>query len=356
MPKPDYYDMLGVDKNATQDEIKRAYRKLAKKYHPDRSDDPSAEEKFKRISEAYGVLSDEKKRSQYDRLGHAGIDNQYSRKDIFQGANFDDIFKSMGFGGFEDLFGRIFSARSKHRGDVGSDLKYTMEINLEEAVKGAEKDIGIRKRVKCERCHGTGAEPGSSKIQCDVCGGTGRVRKENGVGFTRIVREIPCPKCGGTGTILENPCEACGGKGSVTKNRNLTVDIPPGVSSGTALKIAGEGEYGREHTGDLYINVKVKPHDIFRRNGNDLAVETPITVVQAALGGEIKVPTLDGKEKIKVEPGTQTGDTKRLSHKGVPYLKRRGAGDLYVRFKVTTPEHLSERGKELLRKLEKELE
>lgn len=359
----DYYEILGVDRNASKDEIKKAYRKLAMQYHPDRNKEPDAEEKFKKISEAYAVLSDDEKRAQYDRFGHAGISGQYSQEDIFRNANFEDIFKEagFGFGGFEDIFNHFFGGGfgsgfgRTRRAERGSDLEYRLNITLEEVAAGANKDINIKKRVKCEECNGTGAENESSLKTCPDCGGAGQIRKESGNMFTRFVQVVPCNKCRGAGTIIEKPCEGCQGTGSVFSERTISVNIPAGVKSGTVLRVAGEGEYGRDASGDLYVHINVLPHDTFRREGDDIIVDMPINIVQASLGTKIEVPTLNGNKKVKIEPGVQSGEMIKLKGEGIPHLKGRGKGDEYVRVQVQTPQKLSRKAKKLLKELEQEI-
>ncbi len=364
MAEQDYYEILGVDRNASKDEIKKAYRKLAMQYHPDRNKDPDAEEKFKKISEAYAVLSDDEKRAQYDRFGHAGISGQYSYEDIFGGANFEDIFKEagFGFGGFEDIFNHFFGGgfgggfgRGARRAERGSDLEYRLNTSLEEVAFGANKDIKIKKKVKCEECNGTGAEDQSSRKTCPDCGGVGQIRKESGNMFTRFVQVVPCNKCRGSGTIIENPCKECKGTGTVMGERTISVNIPAGVRSGTVLRVAGEGEYGRDASGDLYVVVNVLPHDTFQREGDDIIVDVPINIVQASLGTKIEVPTLNGNKKVKIESGTQSGEMIRLKGEGIPHLEGRGKGDEYVRVQVQTPKKLSRKAKKLLEELEQEI-
>ena len=351
----DYYEILGVDKDADQDEIKKAYRKLAKEYHPDRSDDPNASEKFKEISEAYDILSDPEKREKYDRYGHAGIgqdDFSFNFEDFgggdFGGMNIDDIF-SMFFGDRRRPGGR--SSSQSRRRQRGSDLEYRMEIEFEEAVFGAEKEIKIPREVNCEECNGTGAEPGSSSRTCPKCNGQGRIRVTQRTPFGQMAQAKTCDRCGGSGEIIENPCSECGGSGIKQERSTLTVNIPAGVKDGNQLRMAGEGQAGERgaQPGDLYIIIKVKDHDIFERRGDDLHCEVPINFVQAALGDKIKVPTMEGKVQFQIPEGTQPGDVLRLRNKGVHRLRGSGRGDQYIHVKVVIPRNLNEEQKELLR-------
>jgi len=344
----DYYDILGVDKDASQKEIKKAYRKLAKKYHPDMNkDDPDTSEKFKEISEAYEILSDPDKRERYDRYGHSGInDNDF---------NFDD-FAQGGFGGFDDIFDMFFGGRggrsSRRRGpQKGSDLQYRMEITFEEAAFGAEKEITIPRTESCETCGGSGAKPGTDVKTCPKCDGSGQIRVTQRTPFGQFTQTKTCDRCGGTGKIVKTPCPDCNGTGKQRRHRNLTVNIPAGVDDGNRLRMAGEGEAGEKGapSGDLYIIINVKPHDIFERKGDDIYCEVPINFVQATLGDEIKVPTLDGKVKFTIPEGTQPGTTFRLKQKGIQHLNRHGRGDEYIKAKVVIPRHLSQEQKDLLK-------
>jgi len=367
MAKRDYYEILGVGKNASKSDIKKAYRKLAMKYHPDRSKEPDAEEKFKEISEAYAVLSDEEKRAKYDRFGHAGIDSQYSYDDLFRTANFEDIFRDMGFGfGIDDIFERIFGGGfggfgGGFRGgftrqrEKGADIERRINITLEEVATGVEKDIKVRKRVKCRECGGSGAEPGSSTKNCPSCNGTGQMRRESVSAFGRVVQVTTCSSCMGAGTVIEKPCRECGGSGAVPKDVTLSVKIPAGVESGMVLRLAGEGEYGKDGPGDLYVVVNVLPHPVFKRHDDNIVMELPINIVQASLGAKVKVPTLNGYKEIKIDSGAQYGDKIRLKNEGIPHLNSWGRGDEYVILKVETPKKLSRKAKKLLKELEKEL-
>lgn len=358
--KRDYYEILGVKKDATKDDIKKAYRNLALKHHPDRvaaEQKKEAEERFKEISEAYAVLSDDQKRAQYDQFGHAGIDSRYSSEDIFKGADFSSIFEDLGFGGsiFEDVFGgfNVFeTGRGRKKGPRrGSDLQYDIEISFRESAFGSERTIVIPRYEACTDCRGEGVAPGSSKIKCPKCSGAGQIRTTAGFGFY-ISRT--CDKCGGEGSIIKNLCPRCKGTGRVSVERKIQVKIPAGVETGTRLRISGEGEAGLKGgpRGDLYVLIYVRPHDIFARQADDIICEVPINFVQAALGAEVEVPTLDGRAKMKVPSGTQSGKIFRLKGRGIQSLHRYGKGDEMVRIIVETPANLTEEQKELLRKFE----
>ncbi|MGM0410839.1 MAG: molecular chaperone DnaJ [Bacillota bacterium] len=346
--KKDYYEILGVDKDASQKEIKKAYRKLAKKYHPDMNkDDPDTSEKFKEISEAYEILSDPDKRKRYDRYGHSGIND-----DDF---NFDD-FAQGGFGGFEDIFDMFFGGRGRGRGrrgpQKGSDLQYRLQITFEEAAFGTEKEITIPRTETCQTCGGSGAKPGTEVKTCPKCNGTGQIRVSQRTAFGQFTQTKTCDRCGGSGKIVQTPCSDCNGTGKQRRHRNLTVNIPAGVDDGTRLRMAGEGEAGDKGapSGDLYIIIQVENHEIFDRKGDDIYCEVPINFVQATLGDEIKVPTLDGKVKFTIPEGTQPGTTFRLKNKGIPHLNGHGRGDEYIKAKIIIPKHLSKEQKDLLRK------
>ncbi len=349
----DYYEVLGVDRDADQDEIKKAYRKLAKEYHPDRSDDPNAGEKFKEISEAYDILSDPEKRKKYDRYGHAGIgeDDFSFDYDDFSGADFG------GFGNIDDIINMFFGngrARSRagrsRRQSQGSDLQYRLEIDFEEAVFGTEKQITIPREVNCEKCDGSGSEPGSSTRTCPECNGRGRVRQTQRTPLGQMVRTGVCERCQGEGQIIENPCTECNGSGTKRERSTVTINIPAGIEDGNQLRMSGEGQAGERGApaGDLYIIVNVKDHEIFERRGDDIHVEVPINFVQAALGDEIEVPTVDGEVKFRIPEGTQPGDVLRLRNKGVPRLRGSGRGDQLIHAKVVIPRSLNQEQRELL--------
>jgi molecular chaperone DnaJ len=358
--KRDYYEVLGVDKSASKEEIKRAYRRLAKKYHPDMNKDnpKKAEEKFKEISEAYGVLSDDTKRKQYDLFGHAGIDSRYSREDIFRTINFEDIFGDMGFGfgGFDSIFETFFGgARTRRRGPTkGNNLYQDLEIRLEEAAFGTKKTIKIPRIEKCNICNGTGAKPGTSPKKCSACGGTGQIRDVKSSGFGQFVRITPCRSCNGSGEKIEHPCKECHGRGAVRKYRKISVDIPAGVDTGNRIRLPREGEASSSGgpPGDLFVVIYVRPHETFEREGNHILYDAEITFVQAVLGDEIEVPTLNGKAKLKIPKGTQTHTSFRLKGEGIPDVHGRGKGDEYVRVIVKTPTKLTDNQKHLLLEFE----
>ncbi len=354
--KRDYYEVLGLKKGASDDEIKKAFRKLAMKYHPDKNPgDKSAEEKFKEINEAYAVLSDPEKKDKYDRYGHAGVDPNAG----FGGGGFGGGFG--GFGGFEDIFdmfggafgggfggGRSGSRRNGPR--KGSDLQKTMTIEFEEAAFGAKKQIRINKFVKCKTCGGSGAEPGTSKKQCTRCGGSGEVRTSQRTPLGTFQSVSPCPDCNGTGEINETPCKDCGGSGRVKDNVTISINIPAGVDNDSVIPIKGQGEPGINGgpDGDLYIVINVKPHKLFERRGQDLWLEIPITFDQAALGDEIVVPTLEEKVSYKVPAGTQPGTVFRLKGKGIKSVRSSRKGDLYVKVTLEVPTKLTSKQKKAI--------
>ena len=358
--KRDYYEILGVDKKASADEIKKDYRKLAMKYHPDKNKADDAEEKFKEISEAYGVLSDEKKRQQYDQFGHAGIDQRYSQEDIFRSVNFDDIFGGArgGFGGGgSSIFDAIFGGGGRRRGGPqrGSDLLSELTINFEDAVFGKSVNIEVPRSETCETCKGSGAKPGTSAKSCSTCGGSGQVSKAQNTPFGRFMTSATCSTCRGEGKVIDSPCTKCHGSGMVHKKRKIEVKIPPGVDTGSRLRVAGEGEGGTKGgpSGDLFVDIYVRPHKIFTRHGNDVLMEETISFAQAALGDEIEVPTLNGNVMMKIPAGTQNGKMFRLKGKGVPGLHISGKGDQHVKVRVDVPTKLNDEQKELLRKFAK---
>jgi len=344
MAKRDYYEVLGVERGAGEAELKKAYRRLAMKYHPDRNpDDQSAEEKFKEINEAYEVLSDSGKRAAYDQYGHAGVDQSMGGGAGFGagGANFSDIFGDV----FSDFFG---GGRGGGRGGPqrGSDLRYTLELNLEEAVRGTTVTIRVPTLVHCGTCDGSGAKKGTAPVTCTTCGGIGQVRMQQG--FFSV--QQTCPRCHGSGKMIADPCPDCHGQGRVEEHKTLSVKVPAGVDSGDRIRLAGEGEAGTlgGPPGDLYVVVSVREHPIFQRDGRHLYCEVPISFADAALGGELEVPTLDGRVKLKIPEGTQTGKLFRLRGKGVAPVRGGGAGDLMCRVVVETPVNLSRRQRELL--------
>lgn len=357
MSKRDYYEVLGVSKTATQDELKKAYRKLARKYHPDlNKDNPEAAEKFKECNEAYSVLSDEQKRAQYDQFGPEAFEN--GGMGGGPGAGGFGGFGGFGGSGMEDIFDMFFGGqgrggRSNNAGPQrGADLRYDMEITFEEAAFGVEKEISLKRAERCEHCHGEGAEPGSKVETCPECHGSGYVRFTQNTMFGQMVNERPCSRCHGEGKIISNPCKECGGSGTVKKTKKLKVKIPAGVDNGSRLRVGGEGEAGLKGgpSGDLYVYLYVKPHKFFERDGTTVLCEVPINIVQATLGAEIKVPTLDGQVTMKVPEGTQPGKVMRLKGKGIPSLRGGGRGDQLVRMKVVVPTKLTDKQKDALQK------
>lgn len=362
MNKRDYYEILNVPRNASKEEIKRAYRKLALKYHPDRNKAPDAEEKFKEISEAYAVLSDDEKRMQYDRFGHEGIRGRYTWDDIFRGVDFDRIFRDLGFGfgGFDSIFNMFFRGRARQRygPQKGTDLRYDLEITLEDAAFGLNTEIDVPRSEVCSLCHGSGAKLGTNPKKCPECNGTGQIRQTRTFGFTHFTEIRTCNRCNGKGMLIDHPCKDCHGTGTVQRTRKIRVKIPPGIDSGHNLRLSGEGEAGVRGgpPGDLYVVIHVKPHDIFKRSGDDILYETYIGFPQAALGAKIDVPTLDGKARLKIPAGTQSGTVFRLRRKGLPHLHGFGRGDELVRVLVRTPTKLTRRQKRLLEELSKEMD
>ena len=347
MSKRDYYTVLGLPRDASEEDIKKSYRKLAMKYHPDRNpDDKSAEDKFKEAKEAYEVLCDARKRAAYDQFGHAGVDPSAGRGGGPEG-----------FGGFADafgdIFGEIFGQGRGGRGNGvyrGADLRYNLELSLEEAAKGAEVKIRIPTMEECGTCHGNGAKPGTQPKQCPTCNGRGEVRVSQG--FFSI--QQTCPQCHGTGKVVPEPCPTCNGAGRLKKHKTLSVKIPAGVDQDDRIRLTGEGEAGLNGgpTGDLYVVVNLRPHPMFTREGADLHCEMPISFGTAALGGELEIPTLDGHATIKVPPETQSGQVFRLKNKGIRPVRGSVQGDLYCHVVVETPVKLTARQKELLREFE----
>ena len=359
MAKRDYYEILNVSKSASKAEIKKAYRKLALKYHPDKNKEADAEEKFKEISEAYAVLYDDEKRKMYDQYGHAGIDQQYSAEDIFRGADFGDIFGSMG--GLEDIFERFFGGgmggfgRQSQRRRRGSDLRYDLEITLEDAFRGVETTIKVPRSEACDNCNGSGAKPGTSPKNCSNCDGTGQMKTTRRTAFGMFTQVTTCNRCRGQGKIIEQKCPECRGRGIVQKTRDIDLKIPKGIDDGSQLRLAGEGEAGSGGTGDLYIVVHIRRHPIFSRRGLDLHMTKNISFPDATLGTKIDIRTLEDEIELKIPEGTQNGDTLRVRNKGMPEIRGRGHGDLYVEIHVETPKKLSRKAKKLLEELKNEL-
>jgi molecular chaperone DnaJ len=349
MAKQDFYELLGVSKSASADDLKKAYRKLAMQYHPDRNPgDKAAEHKFKAISEAYDVLKDEQKRAAYDRFGHAAFESGRGgggAGDFGFAAGFADIFDEM----FGDFMG---GRRGQGANARGNDLRYNLEITLEEAFKGKQTTVRVPTMSMCEACGGTGAEAGSKPVSCPTCYGNGRVRAQQG--FFTIERT--CPSCHGAGRVIDNPCRKCGGQGRLRKEKTLSVTIPAGVEDGTRIRLAGEGEAGLRGgaPGDLYIFLAVKPHRFFQRDAANIHCRVPISMPSAALGGAIEVPTIDGgRAKVNIPAGTQSGHQFRLRNRGMSVLRSSSRGDMYVQVVVETPVHLTKRQQELLREFEK---
>ena len=358
MSKEDYYETLGVNKSSSDGEIKQAYRKKAMKYHPDRNkDDKQAEKKFKKINEAYYVLKDKEKKTQYDQFGHQAFEQGGAGfKDVNFGGGFSDIFEEM-FGDFDDDVGSIFGGGRRsgktNTKEYGADLRYDMEVSLEEIFSGKKIIIHVPTKIKCETCNGNGYEAGSKPETCPTCKGHGAVRASQG--FFTI--QQTCPDCRGEGQVIKNPCNLCSGTGRVDKKKSLSVEIPAGVEDGTRIRLSGEGEAGYQGgpTGDLYIFIKEKPHSIFKRDVENLYCKAPIPMIDATIGGSIEVPTLDGSiVKVKIPSGTQSGSNFRLSNKGLPRFRQRGNGDLYLEAFVETPVNLSSSQKDLLKKFDSE--
>jgi molecular chaperone DnaJ len=352
MAKQDFYEVLGVSRSASADDLKRAYRKLAMQYHPDRNaGDKNAEQKFKDISEAYDILKDDQKRAAYDRFGHAAFEQGGGRGpgDFGFTGGFADIF--------DEMFGEFMGGgrRGQNGSGRGSDLRYNLEITLEECFRGKQTTIRVPNLVACDQCHGSGAEAGSKPVTCPTCHGRGRIRVQQGF-FTM---ERTCTACQGAGRVIEKPCRTCGGQGRVRREKTLSVNIPPGVEDGTRMRLAGEGEVGVRGAaaGDLFIFISVAPHPIFQRDGAHIHCRVPIPITTAALGGAIEVPTVDGtRTRVNVAAGTQSGHQFRLRGKGMTVLRSSLRGDMYVEAVVETPRNLTKRQQELLREFEKESE
>ena len=342
MAKRDYYDVLNVSKNATKDEIKKSYRRLAMKFHPDRNtNDANAEKKFKEAKEAYEVLSDNSKKETYDRFGHDGL-NQTGGRGPSGAEGFSDIFG--------DVFGDIFGGgRGGGRNQVfrGADLRYELKLDLEKAISGDSIKINIPTQITCNECSGSGAKEGSSPVKCGTCDGVGQVRMQQG--FFSV--QQTCPKCQGNGTVIQDPCLKCHGLGRTAKTKTLSVKVPSGVDNGDRIRLSGEGEAGKNGgpSGDLYVEIRVNPHKIFEREGSNISCEIPISILVAALGGEIKMPTLNGSVSVKIPPGTQSGKIFRLKGKGVTTARDNRVGDLYAAISVETPVNLSSKQKDILK-------
>jgi molecular chaperone DnaJ len=346
--KRDYYELLGIARGASDDDIKKAYRKLALQYHPDRNSEPDATEKFKEVTEAYQVLSDAEKRGMYDRYGHSAFDRSGGPQvDFnFSGISIEDIFES--------FFGGAGRGGARQRVQRGQDLRYDLRLTLEEAAFGVEKEIAVQKLVGCARCSGAGMEPGTQPIPCTRCAGTGEIRRAQQSIFGQFVNVTLCDRCQGEGTVIPDPCKDCQGRGLVRGTKTISVSIPAGSDDGLQIRLSGEGEAAPRGgiPGHLYVVLHVQAHRFFRRQGSDLILEVPINVAQAALGDEFKVPTLDNKEiQVKVPAGTQSGRIVRLKNEGVPNFRESGRGDIQVHLKVKTPTELSPEQKKLFRDL-----
>lgn len=350
MSKRDYYDLLGIQKGASADEIKKGYRKKAKELHPDRnSDNPKAEEQFKEVNEAHEILKDAEKRAAYDRFGHAAFEGGGAPRGGAQG-DFSSAFSDV----FDDLFGDFMGGQrggGRPRATRGSDLRYNLRVSLEDAFGGLQKTIDVPTSIACGECSGTGAESGAEPVTCPTCSGMGKVRAQQG--FFTVERT--CPTCQGAGQMINNPCKSCSGAGRIDKERSLSVNIPAGVETGTRIRLAGEGEAGLRGgpSGDLYIFIEVKEHALFQRESVNLYCHVPVSIGTAALGGDIEVPTIDGgRSRVKVPAGSQSGRQMRLRSKGMPALRGGGSGDMFIELAVETPVNLTTRQKEIMREFE----
>ncbi len=353
MAKRDYYEVLGVPREATPDDIKAAFRRLARQYHPDVSQEANAEEHFKEINEAYSVLSDPDKRSAYDRFGHAGVQNQGGMPDFT--VDFGDLFDEF-FGGFGG-FGRSASRRTRNAPRRGGDLQYNVDLSFEESIFGVEKEIEITRDEICETCGGKGAEPGTSPVRCSTCNGTGEVRQVRQTLLGSMVQVSTCPVCNGKGETISTPCHTCSGRGLVRKDRNKVVSIPAGVDNGNQIRLAGEGQPGENGgpTGNLYLVIRVLSHKYFRRRENDILLDLNINIAQATLGAEVDVPTVDGLTKLKIPAGIQPGKVLRMRGKGVPHLRGNGRGDQMVVVNVEVPKNLTSDQRKLMEKMAESL-
>jgi molecular chaperone DnaJ len=345
----DYYETLGVPRGATKEQVKDAYRKLALQYHPDRNKSEGAEERFKEISEAYAVLSDDEKRSQYDSYGREGVYQRYTRDDIFRGADFGEFFRGADF---QDIFSQFFGGGTGQP-ERGESLTFHLQVGLEDIVKESSREIEVPRSEVCAVCNGSGAKPGTSPRECPTCGGTGQVQKVQSSGFARMVRISACGKCRGRGYVVDTPCRECSGSGRTERVRRIRVMIPAGAEDGLTLRLRGEGNAGENGSppGDLFVAVNVSPHRVFMRRGDDIFLETKVGVVDAMLGTELKVPTLYGDVKLSVPEGTQPGTMFKVKGRGLPRQGGWGKGDQYVKVTVELPRNLTGSQKELLKKL-----
>jgi len=347
--KRDYYEVLGVSRDATDEEIKRAFRKLAFQYHPDRNREDGAEQKFKEVNEAYEVLSDADKRAAYDRFGHGGAEGFFGRG-----------FEGFDFGGFGDIFEAFFggtSTTTRQAPRRGNDLRYKISISFEEAALGCEREIDITRTEICDTCHGTGSKPGSQPSRCPSCDGTGQIRRVQRSLFGQFINTAVCSQCHGEGRLITEPCPECRGAGIQKRKQRISVSVPPGVDDGNGIRLSGEGDAGSRggSPGNLYVVLSVAKHEFFNRDGDDVIYELPVNFAQAALGTEVAVPTLYGKSQLKIPSGSQTGKVFRLKDKGIPHLHRSGHGDQLVRLRVVTPDSLTKEQRRLFEELAKSL-
>ncbi len=352
MTKRDYYETLGISKSASKEEIKKAYKNLAKKYHPDITKDKSSEEKFKEISEAYAVLSDDQKRANYNQFGHDGFDQRFSQEDIFRDFDFD-IFRDFGFGGFDSIFDVFFGRGNRRAKRRGADLRYDLDISFEEAAFGIVKTIKFPGHSVCNSCNGTGAE-GNSFETCANCNGNGQVSKTMRTPFGVINQVVTCHACRGNGKTIKKHCKSCNGSGLLEKTKTVEISIPAGVDNGNQIRVDGQGEIGEDNApGDLYVVIHVRPHKLLHRDGADLYLEYPITFSKAVLGGKIDIPSLEKNVELKIPPGTQSHTVFRLKNQGIKKLRGFGKGDLYVKVIINVPEKISKKQRKLLEELDK---
>ena len=357
MSKRDYYDILDVSRDTSKEEIKSKYRKLALTHHPDRNKSPGAEEKFKEITEAYAVLSDDQKRSQYDQFGHEGIGNRYSSDDLYRNVDFNDIFQNLG-SGFDSIFSKFFGGRQSYSEEVGQDLSTSITLTLEQAASGVSTEIKIPRTEICNECKGSGSQPGSKAKTCNTCQGRGEVHLSRSMGFTRIITTQTCHTCQGKGVYIEKPCKKCKSSGVMRNVKKINLSIPSGVDDGFTLRLKGEGDIAQrsKRYGDLYVTLRIKPHKQFIRDGDNIHFNTNISFTQAALGSEIAIPTLDGAAWLKIPSGTQNRTVLRLKGKGMPRIQSKHKGDELVTVNVIVPKKLNEKQKRLLQELAKDFD